>query len=192
MKTRIWSALLALAMMSMAAVAGDSYVLKSHSMKIDGTSTFHDWMTPVGTVKAKADLTVSGSDITEVKAMWVQGDVKSITSDKGETMVEKIQEAFKVEEGHKTITFNMTSLKELKKTGNSYTIVADGNLAMAGSKKPITLTVTGTVKDNEVTFTGEYKLKMTNWGMERPTAMLGTIKCADDVKITFSITLVKK
>lgn len=191
MKARIWSVLLALTTMSMVAVGGDAYSLKSHSMKIDGTSTFHDWVTPVEKMKAKADLTVSGSDITEIKAIWVQCDVMSITSDKGETMVEKIQEAFKVQEGHKSITFNLTSIKELKKSGNSYTIVADGNLSMAGSKKPVTLTVTGTVKDGDVVFTGEHKLKMTTWGMERPTAMLGTIKCADEVKITFSITLKK-
>jgi polyisoprenoid-binding protein YceI len=148
-------------------------------------------MTPVEKVKAKADITVSCSDITEIKAMWMQADVMSITSDKGETMVEKIQEAFKVEEGHKSITFNLTSVKEIKKNGNTFTIVADGNLSMAGSKKPITLTVTGTVKDGDVVFTGEHKLKMTTWGMERPTAMLGTIKCADDVKITFSLTMKK-
>lgn len=191
MKARIWSVLFALTTMTMVAVGGDAYSLKSHSMKIDGTSTFHDWMTPVEKVKAKADITVSGSDITEIKAMWMQADVMSITSDKGETMVEKIQEAFKVEEGHKSITFNLTSVKEIKKNGNTFTIVADGNLSMAGSKKPITLTVTGTVKDGDVVFTGEHKLKMTTWGMERPTAMLGTIKCADEVKISFSVTMKK-
>ncbi len=178
-------------MMSMAAYAGDSYSQKSHTMKIDGTSTFHDWMTPVGKVRAKADLTVSGSELTEVKAFWLECDVMSITSEKGETMVEKIQEAFKVEEGHKTIVFKLTSVKELKKSGSNYTIVADGNLSMAGAKKPVTLTVTASVKDGEVVFTGEHKIKMTNWGMERPTAMLGTIKCADDVTVSFTLAMKK-
>jgi len=185
----VW--ILAAAVMNVAAWSGELYTLKSHSMKIDGTSTIHDWTTPVERIKAKADVLVSNNDIAEVGSMWVECDVMSITSEKGETMMEKIQEAFKTESGYKTITFTLSSTRELKKSASGTTITADGYLTMAGQKRPITMTVTGSVSGSDVVFKGEQKLKMTAWGMERPSAMLGTIKAGDEVKVSFTLTMKK-
>lgn len=191
MKSRVSMVLVLLAAVSALAWAGDSYTLKSHSMKIDGTSTLHDWTTPVEKIKAKAEVAVVNNEITNVNSMWVECDVMSITSEKGETMMEKIQEAFKAEDGYKTITFTLSGITDIKKVGSATTITADGYLAMAGQKKPITMTVTGSVMGTDIVFKGEQKLKMTAWGMERPSAMLGAIKAGDEVKVSFTLTMKK-
>jgi hypothetical protein len=173
--------------------AGEKYSEKSHEMNIDGTSTLHDWTAPVGKVKAVADLTISDGELTEVKAMWVQAQVLSIKSEKGEDMDEKIYEALKTEEGHKTITFNLTKVKDIKKSGNSYKIKALGDMTIAGHKKSnVPMLVTAEVQSNgEVVFKGSQRFTMTQYDMETPSAMLGMITAGDDVTVRYTLTVKK-
>lgn len=182
-----------LAMATTGLLAGEKYSDKSCEMKIAGTSTVHDWTAPVGKIKAAADLTITDGALTEVKAMWVQADVTSIKSEKGEDMDEKIYEALKVEDGHKTITYNLSKVKSIEKSGNGFKIKALGSFTIAGFKKDnVPMIVTAEVKDNgDVVFKGSQKLTMTQYGMEIPTAMLGMIKAADDVTVSFTLTVKK-
>ena len=177
---------------AMAAQGGEKYSEKSHKMSVNGTSTLHDWTADVGKVKASADISLSDGVLDEVKSMWVQVEVSSIKSEKGEDMDEKIYEALKLEDGHKTITFNMTKVTEIKKTGNGYTLKAEGTMTIAGKKKNVTMVVEAQVGANgEVTFTGTQKFIMTEYDMERPKAMLGMIKAGDEVTVKYTVTVKK-
>ncbi|MCX6139506.1 MAG: YceI family protein [Candidatus Kapabacteria bacterium] len=120
-------------------VNADQFDDRAATMKIDGTSTLHDWTTPVGKVKAKGDLTVVNGELKSVNAMWVQADVLSIKSEKGEDMDEKIYEALKSEKNPK-ITFNMTSMKSITKPGAEYVVETTGDMTIAGTTKKIDLT----------------------------------------------------
>jgi len=192
--TRITTLIVVLLALTAAGVrAGDKYSEKSCDMKISGTSTLHDWVAPVGKVKASADLTVAEGALTEVKAMWVQADVLSIKSEKGEDMNEKIYEALKTDQGHKTITFNLTKVASITKSGNAFKIKAMGDMTIAGQKKSnVPMIVTAEVQGNgDVVFKGSQKLTMTQYGMEIPTAMMGMIKAGDDVTVAFTLTVKK-
>jgi len=169
----------------------DKYDDKATLMKVEGTSTLHDWDCPVNSVKAKGDLTINNGELQSVNAMWVQADVKSIKSEKGEDMEEKIYDALKAEENPK-ITFSMISMKSIKKQGSEYLVETDGNMTIAGATKKIDLLVKGAIQPNgDVIFTGSTKIIMTQYGMERPSAMLGMIKCGDAIVVSFTLTLKK-
>jgi hypothetical protein len=43
--------------------------------------------------------------------------------------------------------------------------------------------------DGGVTFTGSKKLKMTDYKIKPPTALMGTLTTGDDIEIVFTITL---
>jgi hypothetical protein len=61
---------------------------------------------------------------------------------------------------------------------------------MAGTTKPIDLVANYKVLSNgDLQITGSKKIKMTDFNMEPPTAMMGTIKVGDDVIIGFDIVL---
>lgn len=172
-------------------VRADQYDDRTVTMKIDGSSTLHDWTSPVGKVKAKGDLTIGNGELQSVNAMWVQADVLSIKSEKGEDMDEKTYEALKSDKNPK-ITFNMTSMKSIKKQGAEYVVETTGDMTIAGVTKKIDLTVKGTMQSNgDVVFTGSIKFMMTQYGMDRPTAMLGMIKCGDAVTVSFTLTMKK-
>lgn len=184
---------LVLASMSTSMQAGDAYTWKSHDMKINGTSTLHDWTAPVGKLKAAANLNVVNGVLSAVNSMLVTVDVMSIKTEKGEDMEEKIYEALKAEDGHKTITFKLTVVKSISKSGNGYKIDAVGEMTIAGHKKSnVPMSVMATVAANgDVSFSGAQKITMTTYDMERPSAMLGMIKAGDDVTIEYTVTVKK-
>ncbi len=185
---------LVLAVLCAASVAAfaDKYGERTVSMKIDGTSTLHDWTTPVNKVVARGDLTVANGELQSVNSMWVQADVLSIKSEKGEDMDEKIYEALKSED-HPKITYNMTQMKSIKKVGNEWVVETAGDMTIAGKTKKVDLTVKGTVQANgDVVFTGAIDLVMTQYDMDRPSAMLGMIKAGDKVKVSFTLTMKKQ
>lgn len=170
-------------------VKADGFVYSGHKMVIAGTSTLHDWKAPANKMKAKGDLTLNGSELTGINSLWVETDALSIKSEKGESMDEKIYEALKTDEAPK-ITFKLTKVKSITKKGNDWIVDASGTLTIAGKTNPVDMTVKAVVNgDGSIVFTGEHKVTMTKYGMERPTAMLGVIKCGDDVTLSFTLTM---
>ncbi|MFM8833942.1 MAG: YceI family protein [Cytophagales bacterium] len=86
---------------------------------------------------------------------------------------------------YKKITF---MLSHSKMEGG--TIRCDGNLTIAGITKPITLEANYKVNTNgDLTCNAKFALKMTDFKVEPPTFMFGTIKTGDDLTLTFSINL---
>jgi len=70
------------------------------------------------------------------------------------------------------------------------TLEAEGTLLMAGVTKPISLTLTYKVLPNgALQIIGSKKLTMTDFKMEPPKAMMGTIKVGNDVTVNFDLTL---
>ncbi|MDI3521447.1 MAG: hypothetical protein PWR04_1435, partial [Anaerophaga sp.] len=64
------------------------------------------------------------------------------------------------------------------------------NLTIAGETKPIEIALNANISpQKEVSVSGETTLKMTDFDVEPPTVMFGTIKTADEVTINFNLTL---
>jgi len=191
MKTSISLLTLVLLVAAATQAYADKYGDKSHKMMINGTSTLHDWVAPLNNMKARADFSVVGSELTGLTSFWVECDVMSIKSEKGESMDEKIYEALKSED-HPKIVYNLSSVKSLTKKGSDFVLETVGTLKVAGKTVTIDMTVTANVNANgDVMFSAEKKLKMSTFDMDRPSAMLGVIKAGDDVSITFDVTMKK-
>lgn len=172
--------------------AGEDYVKKSHDVTIDGTSTLHDWTIVAEKVSAMADLSVEDGELKAVYSMKLTVDVMSIKSEKS-GMDDKIFDALKVEEGHKTIVYTLNTVSDLKKDGESYSFKAAGSLIVAGYRRNVSLELKATVADNgDVSFSGIQPLKMSDYKIEKVTAMLGAIKAGDDVTVSYKITMKKK
>lgn len=191
MKRSISLLALALLVVGTTQVFADKYGDKAHKMVINGTSTLHDWEAPLNNMKARADFSVVGTELTGLTSFWVECDVMSIKSEKGESMDEKIYEALKSEENPK-IVYNLSQVKSLTKKGSDFVLETVGTLKVAGKTVTIDMTVTAKVNANgEVMFSAEKKLKMSQFDMDRPSAMLGVIKAGDDVTVSFDVTMKK-
>merc|ERR1712000_68435 len=87
---------------------------------------------------------------------------------------------------YKTIDFNLTSVSKIEKISeNSFKAIVKGDLTISGSKKSISLTLNLKLDGSKLLVEGEKALKMTDFGIEPPKALLGTIKTGDAIKIVF-------
>lgn len=169
----------------------EKYVLKSHTMNVEGTSTMHDWKVPVQKVSANADITITDNELQSINSLYFEAMAMSLKSEKGESMDEKIYEALKAEDNPKII-YKLTSVGGIVKTASGFDITTKGTLNIAGTTKPCDMLVKSKISANgDVEFTGSEKVKLTEYGMERPSAMMGVIKCGDDIMISFTIIMKK-
>ncbi|HMR55815.1 MAG TPA: YceI family protein [Cyclobacteriaceae bacterium] len=153
------------------------------AITIAGTSTMHDWTMTSKQVTAQAQLETDASgQLIKVNSLLVTIPAESLKSGKG-AMDKNAYNALKTDK-NKDIRFQFTSA-----TINGANIVAQGTLAIAGSSKPTELTVTGKSVANGIRFEGSKKLKMTEYNVEPPSFMFGSVKTGDEITITFDITL---
>ncbi|MFN4768968.1 MAG: YceI family protein [Candidatus Kapaibacterium sp.] len=180
--------ILLLMMIGVPSAQAEKVTVKSHKMTVAGTSTLHDWKCPASKLVSTGDVTMEGSDLKSVNNLWVEVESKSIKSDK-DAMDEKIYEALKTD-AYQKITFQMAKMKSIEKKGDAYSIVASGNLTIAGVSKPVELTVVGKVlPGGDIEFSGSKTMRMTMFNVDPPTAMWGVVKAGDEITIAFTLTM---
>lgn len=164
-------------------------------IKIDGTSTVHDWTVETGIVGGfiemdsnfPLDPAKASEDLKVTPKVSVNVPVRSLKSGK-KLMDEIMHDAMKVDK-NQTIRYSLTEMKaQPRKAGDPLKFDAKGDLEVAGVKKPISFVVTmEPVSGNKLKSTGTVDLKMTDFGIKppAPSVGLGLIKTGDEVKLTF-------
>lgn len=155
--------------------------LSESTMTIAGTSTLHDWESKVesftAVARVKDEVIESASFRAEVNS------IKSGTS----AMDDNTYKAMKEPE-HPTITFKTTGA--LRQAAGALRI--KGDLTIAGVTRPVEFSATSERWSEEsLTVKASYSLKMSDFGIDPPRAMLGTIRTGDEVTIAFNIVLYK-
>ncbi|MEW6160340.1 MAG: YceI family protein, partial [Verrucomicrobiota bacterium] len=208
MKTWFWqrsfAALLALVVASTVAFAEEWVRYEGQpgsKIKIDGTSTIHDWSVESQIIKGYMELdTAFDGDLKTMKVkpkVEVTIPVRSLKSGK-KLMDNVMHEAMKQTE-HPQIEYRlleMTPKGDGKGPAGPFQYDAKGTLKVSGVTRTNTMTVNMERLDpTKIKVTGVTKLKMTDFGIKPPAPDigLGLIKTGDDVKITFEwITAQKK
>lgn len=164
--------------------AQEAYTVKNFKMSVAGTSTLHDWESEVTQVDASASLELAGAQLAGISKLKVTIPAKGIVSTKGKIMDNKTYDALKADK-HPKITFTLA-----KAAISSSKVQASGQLTIAGATKTVSLNAESKADSNgNITFTGSYPIKMTDYGMAPPTAMMGAIKTGDEVTVKFQLTL---
>ncbi len=189
MKT-IYSNLLTLVLLmgAVGLTAQNTFGVSECSIKINGTSTLHDWTSTATEVTGTAQLDATDQTLNAIKALTVRIKSEGIISEKGRIMDGKTHKALAADD-HKYITYTLTKAEIAQQNDQKVTLRATGTLTIAGKANTINMDVTGVKKNGAIQFTGSKALKMTDFGIDPPTAMLGTLKTGDDITIDFSLTL---
>jgi polyisoprenoid-binding protein YceI len=90
-----------------------------------------------------------------------------------------------------TIKYTLTKVNSLTKSGDNYEIKTTGNLTIAGETRAIDITVKGKVAGTDIQFEGSKALKMTDFKIDPPTALMGTMKTGNDITVKFLVKLSK-
>lgn len=169
------------------AFAQTDLAAKQVSITIAGTSTLHDWEMNSGKAKINASVQLENGKIAAIKSLSLELPAESLKSEK-EAMDNNAYKALKTKQ-YKTISFTL-STATVEQNGNSCKIAARGKLVIAGVTQNVVINATGSVDAHgAVTFTGSYALKMTDYKVEPPTFMFGSIKTGDAITIGFNVTL---
>lgn len=164
---------------------------KETIMKMNGTSTLHNWTMSSQFMNCKADFAFqSGTENTlkSINSLNFSLLVKTLKSNE-KAMDETAYEALKANQ-YKEIVFNMTSAVIVPQQKNNYTIRVDGNLSISGVTKKVSIYVVCQVnEDKSITCKGSYKLKMTDYNVKPPTFLWGAMSTGNEITLTFNLLL---
>lgn len=153
------------------------------TLKVMGTSSIHDWHEVAESQSGKINFkNLEAGQIEQINISIVAESLKS-----GKRGMDKnTYEALKTDT-FKTISFKLTEVKKtVSKDNGVFVVNTVGDLTIAGVKKTVPLDFTVTVNGSKVKLTGEKKIKMTEFNIEPPTALFGTITTGDEITIEFS------
>jgi len=160
-------------------------------MQVNGNSTLHKWSADVKEMSGyfKVPSAILSSDVKtgqEFSEAKITVPVEKLDSGEG-GMNKKMYGALNKKK-HPNITYSLTSAKVTAVSDTSFTLDTQGNLTISGNTKSIEMTVTGYKTENgSLRFKGKKDMKMTDFGVNPPSALFGTIKSDDDISVSFNV-----
>lgn len=153
---------------------------------IAGTSTLHEWtMTSSQPQLVAAIETTAEGNVSQLKSLVLTVQSQSLKSAHN-GMDKNAYSALKVDK-YKAINFIMTSATVQKNI-----IQCLGNISIAGVTKQVSVDATCALKSGKSSLicSGSKQLKMSDYQVEAPSFMFGTVKTGDEITISFNVELV--
>jgi polyisoprenoid-binding protein YceI len=171
-------------------IAQQSFKLDTSSSKlrITGTSSVHNWEMEAKSFTCETSIVMDGSSIVNIAGIDFT------------CLVEEIKSNNKIMDNKTHKALNSSKYPEIRfqlNKGNPVIIseqqsTLKGNLTIAGKKKEMDMvfTIVAENKDN-IKVKGTVPLKMSDFEIDPPTAMMGTLKTGDEILISYEFTLRK-
>jgi polyisoprenoid-binding protein YceI len=158
---------------------------------VKGTSTLHNWN--VASENAVCDIAFKfdGANITGLSSILFTVGVKTLKSDH-KAMSKNMYKALNSEK-FPEITYH-SSYANIRATGkDAYVISAKGELTISGVSKNVWLAAVTTVNptDMSVQTIGSIRIKMSEYKIDPPSLMLGTVNVGDEITVQFNLNLKK-
>jgi len=188
----------ALALMATAAAGAQNItrvtVASDSKLWIDGTSNLHSWSCKADKIDAAIDMDAAAAVSMNVaapkavKKVEVKIPVKALHCNHG-GMDGNVYKALKADDAPE-ISYIMATLDAATASKDDVTITTTGTLTIAGKQNQITMTVETTrLADGTIKATGVVPIKMTDYGIQPPTAIFGRLKTGDEVKVNFELNV---
>jgi polyisoprenoid-binding protein YceI len=169
--------------------------LESSQLWFDGTSTLHDFTCYA--TEFQAEVTFSPALLTgdagETQVGQVTVPVQQIKHENdglNKNMYKTLEPAKWPE-----INFDLKTIKvdETSQSDNLVNANVTGDLTIKGETRDITLPVEVKSVENADTLyvNGAYSLLLSNFGIDRPSFFLGTLKVGDEIDIRFDLTFIR-
>ncbi|MCW3106452.1 MAG: YceI family protein [Segetibacter sp.] len=173
--------------MSITVIAQTSYHGQVFDIKLTGTSNLHDWEMKAASGTSDASIVVDDGKVISLSKMNFSLPVKNLKSGRG-AMDKNTYLALKTD-ANPNISFVLTSATVIAAGGNNYQLNCVGKMTIAGTTNQTELLATGIYDraDKSFTITGVKKMKMTDYHVKPPKALLGTLKTGNDISISYNV-----
>ena len=165
-----------------------SVIQDGSDLTIYGTSSLHDWEIVAEKMTGSCHVTIEDNKVTEVSDLTFNVIVDGLKSGKS-GMDDNTYNALN-QGKYPKITYKLTSVEKSapSKDGESIIFVTKGTLSIAGFSQEIDLKVAAKKTANGgVQFIGKTVFNMTDYKVDPPTAVFGTIKTGDEITIIFKV-----
>ncbi len=170
----------------------------SSSFTVNGNSTLHHWSAtaePVSGSFVLPESLWSAGNGTNVSFTDGQVAVKSKSIDSGEGgMNKKIYGAMDVKK-FPEITYALENAKVTSERDSSGVSLLElettGKLTIHGVTNEVSIPVKAEVSGNKIIFTGSKDMKMTDFKVDPPSALFGTIKAANEITVLFRVVVTR-
>lgn len=167
-------------------------VAPASKLWIEGTSNVHDWKCEAAPFDATIEVDAAGLTAAParlVKSVAVKVPVRNLKCGHGK-MDENVRKALKADKNPE-ISYILSTVEALPGQGkDDFILRTVGTLTLAGAENKINMDVNATrLADGTIKATGTVPVKMTAFAVKPPTAMLGAIKCGDEVKVRFELVV---
>ncbi|MGK7389119.1 MAG: YceI family protein [Candidatus Cyclobacteriaceae bacterium M2_1C_046] len=170
--------------------AQDYKLSKNSKITFSGTSSLHDWTMVVEKAEGNGMFIIENNEIKEIADLKLTIEAESMKSGKS-GMDANAYKALKTDK-YKNISFSLISLQPIKKEGNINKMMATGKLTIAGVTKTVKVATDCKIDANgQVTCKGSVPMKMTDFNVEPPTAMFGTVKSGDEITVDFNAVFIQ-
>ncbi|MFO8030000.1 MAG: YceI family protein [Cyclonatronaceae bacterium] len=178
-------------------IAAQTYTVddEASTLTVYGTANIRDWDAKAGTILGEISIR------KEEDAAWIDAQpswfervnlkipVEDLDSDSGR-MNNNMHKYLKIDD-HPEITYRMTEARELAVHDNpGIVLTVQGVVTAAGVEHEITHDVQ--IRENNsggLVVSGSHDLNMTDFGIDPPTALLGSIRARDEMTIKFELHL---
>jgi hypothetical protein len=174
--------------LSTGAFSQTRYRSQSVDVVVKGTSNVHDWHIQSKQGQSEAVVVVANDKLTSLQKLSFSTPAKSLKSESNQ-MDKNTYKALKAD-ANPTINFELVSANLTAVDASTYNVKGIGRLTIAGVTKQTD--VNGTCKvnaDKSLTITGTKTFKMTDYKVNPPTALFGTIKTGDEVIINYNLRI---
>ncbi len=152
------------------------------TVTVFGTSSLHDWHVVAETKSGQ--IIFKDLETGELETCTLDVVSQSLKSGK-KAMDKNTYKALKTET-YKSIFFQLTSVQSIIDKGiGKFLIKCQGDLTITNVKKQIPIEFTIEIIQDKIIVTGSKSIKMTDFNIEPPTALLGTIRTGNEITIQF-------
>jgi polyisoprenoid-binding protein YceI len=184
---KFFYSLLAFVFLSVTVVsAQNGYQLGTkQEFKVTGTSTLHDWDMNSSEANGEANIELANRQIQKINSLKVTFPVKSLKS--GNSRMDRTAYSAINADKFPQVSFDLTGVRNI----TAQHVFATGNLTIAGQTRPVSIRAEYKISGSSVHFTGNHSIKFTQFDVEPPTALLGTVRTGDEMQIFFDVSFVQ-
>jgi polyisoprenoid-binding protein YceI len=162
---------------------------------IDGTSNLHGWSCKAEKFEAVIELDaaaaaqLAAAPPKALKRVEVKVPVKALKCGHG-AMDNNLYKALNADQAPEVSYILATFEAAPGEAKDTFTLQTQGTLTIAGKQNKLAMDVVATrLADGAVKATGVVAIKMTDYGIQPPTAIFGRLKTGDEVKVNFELTV---
>jgi polyisoprenoid-binding protein YceI len=153
-------------------------------LKVEGTSSLHNWY--VEATDMRGQIIFNLDSLIHIKKLTFLVEVPGLKAAK-KGMIKKMRSTLQADK-FSTIVYQFKKTDKITRVNlQKFNLHSTGNLTIAGVSKQITLNFIITVSNDSIIIRGIKKLKMTDFNIKPPKALLGIFKTGDKISISFNV-----